>query len=323
MKGFISLTFLGTGASHPTRDRWLPGILVRVRDEFILLDCGEGVQYRILDAGLKVNKLSMVLISHLHGDHVYGLPGLLESLNSWSLARDLLLVGPPQLAKMLDALELYEKLNFRVKFVEARDGAQLRGQGYKVTVRKVEHGVDAYAYVIDEDPLPGEFNNEKAQLLGIPPGPLRAKLVQGEPVVLDDGRIVYPEEVVSPSKKGLRIAYSGDTAPCPSLIEAAKDADLLVHEATFSSKHGTEASLSFHSTSVDAARVARQARVKLLILTHFSNRYRDSDLDALLAEARETFLRSYLARDMMRIELRRFGTEWLLAEFGQIPNLNG
>lgn len=317
-KGFASLTFLGTGASHPTRDRWLPGILARIRDEFLLLDCGEGVQYRILDAGLKVNKLSTILISHLHGDHVYGLPGLLESLNSWGLSRQLLLVGPRQLAEILDAMKLRERLNYKIKFVEAQDGAQLRGQGYTLTIRKVEHGMEAYAYVIAEDSLPGEFDAVKAQLLGVPAGPLRTKLVQGEPIVLDNGRVVYPEEVVKPGKKGLKIAYSGDTAPCPSLIDAAKDADLLIHEATFSMKHSTEAFLSFHSTSADAARVAREAKVKMLILTHFSNRYRDSDLDTLLAEARKIFPRSYLAKDMMRIKLRRLNTEWLLAEFEQI-----
>ncbi|MEM1521637.1 MAG: ribonuclease Z [Thermofilaceae archaeon] len=318
VKGSARVTFLGTGASSPTKNRWLPGILVRIRNEFLLLDCGEGVQYRILTAGLRVNKLSAILITHLHGDHVYGLPGLLESLNNWGRIKPLTVVGPQDLLAFLESLRLRGKLNYEIVFVSARDKLAFRGEGYTVKAVAVMHGLEAYGYVIVEDPLPGEFNAARAEALGIPPGPERTRLVQGYPVTLPNGRVVHPSEVVSPSRRGLKIVYSGDTTPCTTLVEAARDADLLIHEATFSSGHVNEAENSFHSTSVDAAQTAQKASVKFLFLTHFSNRYSEGDLSQLLSEARSIFKETFLARDLLQLELRRLYMNGLTIWFNNL-----
>lgn len=312
-KGLAHVTFLGTGSSCPTSRRWLPSILLRLRDSFVLMDCGEGAQYRVLKAGLKVNKLSMILISHFHGDHAYGLPGLLESLGNWGRVGALTIVGPEDLSRLLEVMRPREKLRYEIEFITAKSGLKVRGRGYAVECVAVEHGVDAFGYVILEDPLPGEFNAFKAEELGVPPG-LRAKLVRGEPVTLPNGRVVHPDEVVGPSRRGLKIVYSGDTTLCAQLIEAARDADVLIHESTFSADHRREAEASFHSTSDDAARAAQEAGAKLLLLTHFSNRYADDELTRLLVDARRIFRRSYLAKDLLLLEVRRFGVEGLVAQ---------
>lgn len=318
VNGRASITFLGTGASCPTKDRWLPGILVRIRDEFVLLDCGEGVQYRILTAGLKVNKLSVILITHLHGDHVYGLPGLLESLSNWGRARPLTIIGPRDLFTFLDFLQLRNKLNYEISFMYAHDGLAFKRKGYTITAVSVRHGVEAYGYVITEDPLPGEFNVAKAQELGIPPGPQRMMLVQGKPISLPNGRVVHPSEVLGQSRQGLKVAYSGDTAPYTALADAARGADALIHEATFASEHKLEAESSFHSISAEAARIALEARVKSLFLTHFSNRYSESELLQLLSEARGIFRRTFLAKDLCKLELTRFHINGLTIWFDRI-----
>ncbi len=323
MRGVATVTFIGTGASTPARGRWLPGILVGLRGEYILLDCGEGVQYRILSAGLRVNRLSAILITHMHGDHVYGLPGLLESLNRWGRAEKLTLVGPVDLEQLLDALKLRERLAYEVELVRARDCMRLQMGGYAIEAAAVEHGVEAYAYAIVEEPLPGTFDAERAEELGVPQGPLRSKLLRGEPVLLPGGRIVYPSDVVGPSRRGLKVTYSGDTVPCPRLVELARGSDVLIHEATFSLAQREEARLSFHSTAAGAAEDARRAGVGLLLLTHFSSRYGEEGVEGLLREARGVFRRAYAARDMMRVKLTRLREDWLLASFELLQGSGG
>jgi len=318
MRGTASITFLGTGASCPTAKRWLPGTLVRVRNDFILLDCGEGVQYRVLAAGLRVNKLAMILISHLHGDHVYGLPGLLESLSSWGRAKPLTVLGPQRLIEFLTWLQKDRELGYSLELVAASDGLELRRDGYAVRCVAVNHGIEAFAYVIEEEPLPGRFDARKAEELGIPMGPLRAALVRGEAVRLPDGRLVHPHEVVGARRKGLKIVYSGDTAPCESLVNAAAGADVLIHEATFLEAQRSEAQASFHSTSVDAAKTARAAKVKLLMLTHISSRYSDEDAAQLLREARCIFRGAYLAEDMLKLSISRYEEGGLAVEFSSL-----
>ncbi len=309
----MRLVFLGTGSSTPTEDRWLPSILVNVRGEYLLLDCGEGAQYRVLKAGLRVNKLAAILISHLHGDHLYGLPGLLESLEVWGKRSPLSVVGPPGIAGYVNAALAREKLAYPLAVQEVEPGLVVERPGYRVYAVRVNHGVEAYAYAIVEDDYPGKFDSARAEELGVPPGPLRRKLLLGERVLLAGGRVVEPQEVVGPPRRGLKIVYSGDTRPCQSLVEVSKGADLLIHEATFSSKHEEEARLSFHSTASEAAEIALRASAKLLVLTHFSGRYRSAD--ALLSEARKLFRRSYAAKDMLKIELKRWEREWLVARF--------
>ncbi|MCS7104499.1 MAG: ribonuclease Z [Thermofilaceae archaeon] len=314
--GNATIVFLGTGSSNPVENRWLPSILLKIRNSFLLLDCGEGSQYRILKAGLRVNKLSAILITHLHGDHIYGLPGLLESLEMWGRTKPLPILGPPGVRDFLNATVLRKALDYGIEIREISPGLVLSEKGYNVYAIAANHGVDSYAYVIVESNIPGRFNTKKANELGLPPGPLRRKLVLGEPVTLPDGTVVKPEDVVGKPRKGLKIVYSGDTSPCDRIIEASLNADVLIHEATFSSTNEYEARASFHSTAIDAAQVASHAAVKLLLLTHFSSRY--VELTNLLNEARTVFKRTYLSKDMLKVELKRWVNEWLLVEFETI-----
>ncbi|MCD6357311.1 MAG: ribonuclease Z [Thermoproteales archaeon] len=314
--GLADVTFLGTGSAVPSARRWLPSILVRLRGEYLLLDCGEGAQYRVLRAGLRVNKLVAVLVTHLHGDHVYGLPGLLESLGMWGRSRCLEVWGPRGLKEYLEAALARGEVEYPLKIGEVEPGVVLSREGYEVVAVPVEHKVEAYAYVIVERDLPGKFNERKAEELGIPPSPLRRMLIQGLPIKLPDGRIVTPQDVVGPPRKGLKIVYSGDTMPCEALVEAASRADLLIHDATFASEHKEEAEASGHSTAAEAAECAAKARVKLLFLFHYSNRY--SDLSGLLVEARKIFRRSYLSEDLLRITLRRWGTDSLMVSLSKL-----
>ena len=309
----MQIVFLGTGSSTPTEDRWLPSVLLSVKGESLLLDCGEGTQYRVLTAGLKVNKLAAILVTHMHGDHLYGLPGLLESLEVWGRREPLRVFGPSGIDEYLNAALARRELAYTVTAESVAPGLVMTRPGYRVYAVHVDHGVEAYAYIVVEDDYPGKFDEVKAKELGIPPGPLRRKLLLGEPVTLPDGRVVEPREVVGPSRRGLKVVYSGDTRPCDDLIQAAKGADLLIHEATFSSDLEEEAKLSFHSTASGAAKAASQACAKLLVLTHFSGRYRS--VSPLLEEARTVFWRSYAAKDMLKVELKRWGESWLVAQF--------
>lgn len=309
----MQIVFLGTGSSTPSEDRWLPSVLLNVKGEFLLLDCGEGAQYRVLAAGLKVNRLAAILVTHMHGDHLYGLPGLLESLGVWGRREPLRVFGPSGISEYLNAALTRRGLEYAVTAEQVAPGLLMVRPGYRVYAVRVDHGVEAYAYIVVEDDYPGRFDEAKARELGIPPGPLRRKLLLGERVTLPDGRVIEPREVVGPSRKGLKAVYSGDTRPCEDLIQAAVGADLLVHEATFSSDHEKEAQLSFHSTASGAAETASRASVKMLVLTHFSGRYKD--VSPLVSEARRIFRRSYAAKDMLKIELKRWEEGWLITQF--------
>lgn len=315
-QGGAEVVFLGTGSSTPTRERWLPSMLARVRGEFLLLDAGEGVQYRVLTAGLKVNRLEAILISHLHGDHLHGLPGLLESLDVWGRRRPLPILGPQGLAEYVECSLRYKKLSYDVRVLEVKPGTILSRPSYEVKAVPVSHGVEAYSFIIVESELPGKFNEGRAEELRVPWGPERRKLLMGHPITLSSGRVVYPEEVVGRPRRGLRVVYSGDTEPCDLLVGASLHADLLIHEATFSSEHSLEARESHHSTAREAAEVAARAAAKVLVLFHFSARY--PNLSPLLAEAQLAFRCTYLATDLMKVSLKKWGSEWLVLKFSHV-----
>ena len=315
-RGVVELVFIGTSSATPSRERWLPAILVKLEGEFLLMDCGEGTQYRVFKAGLRVNKLSSILITHMHGDHVYGLPGLLESLGMWGRQARLRVYGPRGIREFLEGALTCRDLGYELEVEEVRAGTLISTECYRVVAIPVKHTVEAYAYALIERDRPGKFDDEKARELGIPPGPLRRRLLEGFSVKLPSGRLVMPREVVGPPRKGLKVVYSGDTAPVGELVEASRRADLLVHEATFSSDLVEEAHATGHSTAEEAARCALEAQVKLLVLFHYSSRYRD--LSPLVNEARKVFKRTYASYDMMRLRLVRLGVNGLLATFTKI-----
>ncbi|MGC9176903.1 MAG: ribonuclease Z [Conexivisphaera sp.] len=290
------MTFLGTASASPGYGRRLPAALVRSEDAYFMLDCGEGTQYAMQELGLRyVNRKLCILISHMHGDHVLGIPGLLLSLSLSGRTREVHLMGPRGLRGFLvTALDrMRAGLTFEVDFHDVRDGLELEICGATVRTALGRHTAPNYAYRLDFR-RPGKFHPERARALKVPVGPLWKTLQAGASVNVS-GRTVRPEDVLDPLEVRTSIAYSGDTRPTRRLMELFRGADLLVHEATFSTRDRGRALENMHSTAKEAGRVAARAGVKHLVLTHFSNRYRD--LDLLLREARKEFQNVHLAKE--------------------------
>jgi ribonuclease Z len=310
----MQLTFLGTGSGAPTRARNVTGVTLFLpeRGELFLFDCGEGTQHQCLRASqVRLSQLTRVFISHLHGDHVFGLVGLLASR---ALAQGgvspVALYGPP-------ALETYVRgclhatgthFGFPISFHAVRPGTIFEDDQIVVECAPVRHRCDAFAYAVQEKTQAGRFDADRAKSLGIPPGPLYGRLKAGDTVTLPDGRTIDGTSLVGPPRPGRRVVYSGDTAFCPEMVTLATDADLLIHEATFAESERTLADRATHSTSGDAARVAQSAGVRQLILTHISPRYdaeNGAGLETLLNEARAIFPDTEVAHDFLRVEVPR------------------
>lgn len=297
----------------PTRARNVSGVALRLpqRGEWWLFDCGEGTQHQILRSDLRLSQLARIFITHMHGDHVYGLMGLLSSMGLAGNARPVSLYGPPGLADYLRASQLYSHTDFsnRVE-IHINEGAGVVCEDGEFTVecRPLRHRVPAFGYRVSERDQPGSFNVEKAFALGIPAGPLYGRLKRGERITLPDGREIDGAELCSPPETGRRIAYCTDTMYSPEAVALARGADVLIHEATFGEQDAQLAAQSMHSTARDAAQVATEAEVKLLILTHFSARYvvgNAVEPEDLLREARALFPDTRLAHDFLTIEVPR------------------
>lgn len=278
------------------------GVLAR-EGEWLLFDCGEGAQVQLLRTDLRLSRLSTIFVTHMHGDHVLGLPGLLGTLNLARHERPISVYGPPGLARYLR--EVSRSIHFRpvfpVEVHEAEEGTILATDAFTVEARRLDHRVLTFGYALRERPRPGPFRVEDARRLGVPAGPLYGRLQRGEPVTLDDGRTIAPESVVDPPRPGLRVAYCTDTAPCPAAVELATGADLLVHEATYTADMVDEANARGHSTAAGAAEVAHRAGAKKLLITHFSPRY--DDPSPLLDEARSVFPNTTAARDLLEVPI--------------------
>ncbi|MBC8142285.1 MAG: ribonuclease Z [Armatimonadetes bacterium] len=310
----MQLTFLGTGGGAPTRSRNVAAIALTLpeRGELYLLDCGEGTQQQCLRApSVRLSQLSRVFITHLHGDHVFGLVGLLASR---ALAQGgtspVALYGPaalePYVRGILQSTGTY--FGYPVTYHTVRPGVVFEDAQIVVECASVRHRCDAYAYAVQEKPQAGRFDVDAAKALNIPSGPVYGRLKRGETVTLGDGRVIDGRSLVGADRPGRRIVYSGDTAYCAEMVTLARDADLLVHESTFAESERDLAGRAHHSTASDAANVAKEAGVRQLVLTHVSPRY-DADggvgLDTLLSEARTVFADTEVAYDFLRIEVPR------------------
>lgn len=300
----IRITFLGTSAGIPTSKRGLPAIAIKIGGDLLLLDCGEGCQRQMMTAKIRFGSLKRILITHLHGDHVFGLPGLLHTFSLMNRENDLEIYGPPGLTEFISCFVNITQLTYKVKITELNDGEVLNFKDYKIAVKTTDHTLINYAYAIIEKEKPGKFHPEKAQLLGIPRGPLWRKLQMGNKVELPDGRVVNPWEVVDKPRPGLKIIYTGDTARFRELIDFSKGADVLIHEATFESSMINKAIEEKHSTAAQAAEIAREAKVKFLILTHISPRY--DRYDGHYNEAAKIFNNTIVAEDFKTINLNSF-----------------
>ena len=297
----MEIIFLGTSSAVPTLERNHPSIALRAFAEVMLFDCGEGTQRQLIEAKISPMKITKIFISHFHGDHILGLGGLIQSLGFRGREKDLDIYGPKGLHKIINAISSfgYFQINYNLNIHEIQDGTVIETEDYVVECAKVEHNIPSYAYSIREKKKP-LFLREKAEELGIPPGPLYGKLHNGEEVEFE-GRIIKPEQVLGEAKKGNKISYSGDTRPCEEMIRLARDSDILIHESTYEAEDHQRAVDNAHSTSVEAAEIAREANVNELVLTHISTRYTSDE--NILSEAQKVFKNTKVAKDYMKIDL--------------------
>lgn len=311
----MQVTFLGTSSGVPTRARNVSAVALRLpqRSELWLFDCGEGTQHQFLRSDLRLSQLRRVFVTHMHGDHVFGLPGLLASLGLAGSSAGVDLYGPDPLEAYLQGVlhTSSTRIGYPLAVHRVREAAEngtvlLEDDDIIVRTTPLTHRVPAYAYRIEQKPRPGRFNVDQARALAIPPGPIYAALKRGETVSLDDGRRIDGRQLCGPTRPGVSVVYCTDTVFCEAAVALAQGADLLIHEATFS--HG-EAEMAFqrqHSTSTMAAQTAAEAGVQQLVLTHLSPRYAPGNAisaDDLLAEARTIFPNTVLAKDFLSLDV--------------------
>ena len=285
----LRLTFLGTSGAMPTAARNLSGLSVRHGREHYLLDCGEGTQRQMIRYGTGFD-VSAICFTHFHADHYVGAIGFVRTLSMLGRERPLDVYGPAPARPFLDELLLggTDALSFEVRIHEVRPGDAVRRDGATLLPWATRHRIHSVGWVLAEDPRPGRFHPERAREAGVPEGELWGELQRGRPVTLDGGRVVLPDGIVDPPRRGRRVAVTGDTRPCPDTVEAARGADLLVHECTFGDAEAARAVETTHSTAREAGRMAAGAGVGRLVLTHLSTRY-DVDPSPLLSQAAEEF----------------------------------
>ena len=311
----MQITFLGTSSGVPTRGRNVSAVALRLpqRSELWLFDCGEATQHQFLRSDLRVSQLRRIFITHMHGDHVFGLPGLLASLGLAGTCPGIDLYGPDPLRDYLEGVlrTSSTRIGYPLRTHKVRQAAEggtvvFDDDELQVRCAPLTHRVPAYAYRVDQKPRAGRFDIEQARNLGIPPGPIYAELKAGRTITLEDGRIINGASLTGPERPGASIVYCTDTVFCEAAVELARGADLLIHESTFS--HG-EAELAIarqHSTSTMAAQTALEAGVKQLVLTHLSPRYMPGNPqgpDDLLAEARAIFAETIMAKDFLTLDV--------------------
>ncbi|MDB9316076.1 ribonuclease Z [Nodularia spumigena] len=302
----MQITFLGTSSGVPTRSRNVSSIALRLpqRAELWLLDCGEGTQHQLLRSDLKMSQLSRIFITHLHGDHIFGLMGLLASCGLAGNVQRVDLYGPPGLNEYIQAATRYSHTHFSypVKVHVVQPGIIYEDDEFTVSCTLLHHRITAFGYRIAEKDRPGRFDIEKAQALQIPSGPIYGQLKRGETVTLPDGRLINGTQLCGPTEIGRKIAYCTDTIYSEGAVELAQDADVLIHEATFAHQDADLAFQRLHSTTTMAAQTALVAGAHKLIMTHFSPRYAPGntiELKDLLHEARAIFPKTDMAYDFM------------------------
>ena len=300
----LTVRFLGTSASRPTVERNVTAIAMIREGETLLFDCGEGTQRQMMRYGISF-ALSDIFFTHMHADHMLGVIGLFRTLSLQGRIEPMRLWGPRGSAELLrQAIALgSDKQPFPLEINEIVPDTPIARKGYSIVPYAVDHKDKlALGYALIEEIRLGRFNPDKARELGIPEGPAWGRLHRGQPVTLDDGRVVEASELVGPSRTGRRVVFTGDSRPCESTTEMAAGADLLIHEATFADEEQPRALETGHSTAREAAGIAARAGVKQMALTHLSARYSVNPSE-LLQQAREVFPNSLVARDGMELDV--------------------
>lgn len=304
----MDVFFLGTGAGVPAKLRNVTSIALKLLEErgaVWLFDCGEATQHQILHTSIKPRRIEKIFITHLHGDHIYGLPGLLSS-RSFQGGESLVTVyGPAGIKEYIEVSLKISKsyLKYPIEIIEFEEGVIFEDEQFAVEARLLEHGIPSYGYRIIEKDRPGTLLADKLAAAGVKPGPDYRKIKNGEEVILEDGTVINPEEFVGPPQKGRIVTILGDTRVCQNAFLLAEEADLLIHEATFSADEEALAHEYYHSTTLQAGETALKAQAKKLSLTHISSRYDRNDWKQLEAEARKVFSNTFISEDFLEISV--------------------
>ena len=312
----MNITFLGTSSGVPTLTRNVSSLALKLsqKAEVWLFDCGEGTQHQLIKSTIKSSQIRKIFITHMHGDHIYGLPGLLATLGLSGNSKGIDIYGPSNLKNFISSAlkNSYCKISFPLKFFEVENSAQTNTNLFEdelmeVKCASLKHRLPAFGYRVSEKDKPGQFNLEKAKKLNIPEGPIYGRLHSGQRVKLEDGRILNGSDFCGEPRKGESFVYCTDTIFSKRAVELSKNVDLLVHESTFSDKDEEMAFEKLHSTTTMAAKTALLSNAKKLVLTHISPRYTPKSLVKpidLLNEAKQIFPNTFLAKDFLTTKIR-------------------
>jgi ribonuclease Z len=298
---------LGCGGMMPLPHRHLTSVLLRREGELFLFDGGEGTQISIRRLNLRWKKITAVFVSHMHADHVTGLPGILMLSSQVDREEPLYIFGPPKIADYIEtsrrSLDMY--INYEIVVREiVEPGVVWKGEGFSIRAFPLRHTKTCYGYALEEEARPGAFHPDRALELGVPRGPLWSTLQGGENVTLPDGRVVAPAEVLGPPRSGRKFSYVTDSLYFPDIAREVAGSDLLVCEGMFEVALAQSAVEKKHMTAEQAARIARDAGgVRKLALIHYSPRYADRDLKLLLDEAQAVFPQAVLSKDRMHLPI--------------------
>jgi ribonuclease Z len=303
MGSSMQVLFLGTSGSVPTPERNVPAVALKIGKEIILFDCGEGTQRQFMNSPFSFMQVTKILISHLHGDHFLGTNALIQTMSFNERKDKIEIFGPAGTKKTIEAfLKLgYFDPSFEIIVSDLHNGQTVNFGDYFITAVESEHTVPSLAFAVQERDRPGRFNRTEAERLGIPPGPLYQRLQDGK-TVSHGGKEFTPDMVIGPPRPGRKVVYSGDTKPCKAVMELAHNCDILIHDGTADSSLEDKANKYGHSTTRQAASIARDSNARALMIFHVSPRY--ETVDKLLAEAREVFKDAIIAHDLMQVDVK-------------------
>ncbi|SEN40548.1 RNAse Z [Amphibacillus marinus] len=304
----MKIEFLGTGAGLPTKQRNVSSLALDLTAEIgsvWLFDCGEGTQHQILRTTIKPRRIDKIFITHLHGDHINGLVGLLSSRSFQNGESLVQIYGPSGIKTYVNChLSLTgTKLAYPIQFIEVEDQSYYETKHFTITVKELEHGLASFGYRISEKAKPGQLQVDKLLAQGIKPGPIYQQIKENEQTQLPDGRLLTRADFLGAAKPGKEICVLGDTRHPHKFAGFVSDCDLLIHEATFSHLDVAHAHQFYHSTATEVALLAKQANVKQLILTHISARYQGDQINKLADEAQAIFANTLIAEDLLQVDL--------------------